>query len=63
MLEWQPNEFLTDVVALEDILEKHWKELDFSETSINLLQVYDKIERQLFVHESNGILIVDKNRE
>lgn len=63
MLEWQPKEFLTDVVALEDILEKHWKELDFSETSINLLQVYDKIERLLFVHERNGILIVDKNRE
>ena len=63
MLEWQPKDFLNDVLALEEIIEEHWKELDFSETSMNLLQVYDKIEQMLFVHEKNGILIVDKGRE
>lgn len=63
MLEWQPKDLFNDVLVLEDIVENHCKELDFSETSVNLLQVYDKIERLLFVHEKDGILIVDKNRK
>ena len=63
MLEWQPKDLVNDVLALDDIVETHWKEFDFSETSTNLLLGYDKIERLLLVHERNGILIVDKNRE